>query len=120
MHDFVRTVHESRYDSFEWGQAEAMAMIDIADFEVSDQMIDKLHSHGIGLAQLYAVLDHFWVVTRNRRRRAASYLLFGTDDQGRCLTIPIVATDDPVRWRPITAWYCKPSEASILRRRRRF
>lgn len=42
----------------------------------------------------------------------------GRDEQGRCLTMPIVPTDDPLTWRVITGWYCKQSEAAILRRRR--
>jgi hypothetical protein len=29
-----------------------------------------------------------------------------------------VPTDDALVWRVITGWYCKPSEAAILRRRR--
>jgi hypothetical protein len=64
------------------------------------------------------VLDRSWTVIRNRKERAASHILLGTDDQGRCLAIPIVPTDDPYIWRPITAWYCKPSELARLRRSR--
>jgi hypothetical protein len=114
----VRTVHENHRGLFEEKRGGVLEVIEIADFDVHDGTIDKLHAHGIGLAQLYEVLDRFWIVTRNRRQRTASHLLHGTDDQGRCLTIPIVATDDPSIWRPITAWYCKPGEAAILRRKR--
>jgi hypothetical protein len=96
-----------------------MARIDILGLRIVDATIEKLWGHGIGDDQLYAVLNHEWITMRNRRQRAASHLLIGTDNQGRCLTIPIVATEDPVIWRAITAWYCKPSEATILRQRRR-
>ena len=95
-----------------------MARIEIADFDVTDLTIDKLWSHGIVPDQLYAVLDSFWAVVRNRRSRSASHILLGTDDQGRCLAIPIVPTDDRLVWRPITAWYCKSSEATKLRQAR--
>ena len=95
-----------------------MARIDIAELEFTDHTIAKLWSHGIVPDQLYAVLDGFWTVIRNRKHRTASHVLLGTDDQGFCLAIPIVATDDPLMWRPITAWYCKSSEAAILRQRR--
>jgi len=97
---------------------DAMARIDIADFDITRRVFDKIADHGITVDQLYAVLDEFSVVIRNRKHRAASHALLGTDGQGRCLAIPIVPTDDPFVWRPITAWYCKPSEAAILRQRR--
>jgi hypothetical protein len=95
-----------------------MPRIEIADFEFSDRIVAKFRRHGIGTEQVYAVLGNFRITIRNRKERAASHILLGTDDQGRCLAIPIVPTDDPYVWRPITAWYCKPSEVAILRRRR--
>lgn len=92
-----------------------MARIDVADFDITVSAVAKLWDHGIVPDQLYAVLDRFWIVIRNRRDRAASHVLLGTDDQGRSLAVPIVPTDDRLTWRPITAWYCKPSEAAKLR-----
>lgn len=73
------------------------------------------HGIEIGFNQTLSVLDHFWVGTPNRGDRAASHILYGTDDHGQCLAIPIARTDDPYVWRPVTAWYCKPREAAILR-----
>ncbi|MGH2614077.1 MAG: hypothetical protein ACRDJC_02460 [Thermomicrobiales bacterium] len=96
-----------------------MTRIDIAELDIIDRVRDKIWDHGIVSNQLYAVLDRFWTVIRNRKDRAAPYVLLGTDDQGRCLAIPIVPTDDPYVWRPVTAWYCKPGEAARLRQRRR-
>lgn len=93
-----------------------MGQIEVADFDLTDRAIDKALWHRISEEQIYAVLDHFWTITRNRAGRAASHILYGTDDQGRCLSIPVVATDEPYVWRPITAWYCKPHEAAILRK----
>ncbi len=95
-----------------------MARIEIDDFKITDQALAHASWHRIGLDQIYSVLDHFWVVTPNRGGRAASHILYGTDDQGRCLAIPITRTDVPYIWRPITAWYCKPREAAILRQRK--
>ncbi|MBA2598895.1 MAG: hypothetical protein M3Q50_02025 [Chloroflexota bacterium] len=95
-----------------------MARIDIADFDLSDRNVTKLWGHGIVSDQLYAVLDRLWTVMRNRKDRTASHVLLGTDDQGRCLAIPIVATDDAIVWRPKTARYCKPGGAAILLQRR--
>jgi hypothetical protein len=92
-----------------------MAQIEIAVFQITETAEAKFWSHGIDQDQIYAVLEYFWTTTRNRARRAAPYVLIGRDHQGRCLAIPIVPTEDPAVWRPITAWYCKPSEAAKLR-----
>jgi hypothetical protein len=61
-----------------------------------------------------AVVANEHILVRNRRRRAASHVLIGRDDQGRCLAIPVVPADHPGEWRAITAWYCKPSEGATL------
>jgi hypothetical protein len=91
-----------------------MPSIDIGYLDTSDAE-DKLWYHGIRPKQVRAVLDGKWAVMRNRRGRAADYLLIGRDEQGRCLTLAIVSTDDPLVWRVITVWYCKRSEAAKLR-----
>jgi hypothetical protein len=93
-----------------------MAQIDVALFQYSDATTEKFWYHGIRTEQMDAVLGNFWIVIHNRKGRAAPYVLIGRDDQGHCLAIPIAPTDDPVVWRPITAWYCKPSEVARLRR----
>lgn len=95
-----------------------MTRVEIIDFKITDQALEHASWHGISIDQLFAVLDHFWVVTPNRKERAASHILYGTDNQGQCVAIPIARTDEPGIWRPITAWYCKKSEAAILRQRK--
>lgn len=92
-----------------------MARITVAELTITRAATDKLWSHGIVPEQVYAVLFGRIVVTRNRSGRAAPYVLIGRDEQGRCLAIPIVPTNEAVAWRVITAWYCKPSEAAKLR-----
>jgi hypothetical protein len=87
----------------------------IAQLEITESTADKLWSHRIVARQVRSVLFGRTVVTRNRSGRAAPYVLLGRDEQGRCLAIPIVPTDDPVVWRVVTAWYCKLSEAAKLR-----
>jgi hypothetical protein len=100
------------------GESGTMGRIEVEDFDLTDRAIDKASWHRISADQIYAVLGHFRMAIRNRSERAASHILYGTDDQGRCLAIPINPTDDPLIWRPITAWYCKPREAAILRKAR--
>ena len=72
-------------------------------------------SGGISPADITRVLANRHVITRNRKGRAASHILFGRDAKGRCLAVPIVPTDHPYTWRAVTAWKCKPSEAAKLR-----
>jgi hypothetical protein len=92
-----------------------MPQIEIEDLAITDAADDKFWSHGLTAKQVRSVLNRRWVAIRNRPERAAPYVLIGRDDQGRCLAIPIVATDDRRIWRPITAWRCKASEAAKLR-----
>jgi hypothetical protein len=93
--------------------------IEIADFVISQRAAAKMWAHRVSVDQLYDVLDNEYVVERNRLHRRAPYILLGRDNQGRCLASPIMPTDDPLIWRPVTAWYCKPSEAAKLSRGRR-
>jgi hypothetical protein len=92
-----------------------VARIEIVSFDITATAEDKFWMHGIRAKQVEAVLNHPWTVIRNRPDRAAPHLLIGRDEQGRCLAIPIAPTRDRLVWRPITAWYCKPSEAAKLR-----
>ena len=94
-----------------------MARIDIAKLDITGA-VDKLWNHGLTADQAHSVLSRPWLVTRNRPNRTAPYLLIGRDEQSRCLTMPIVPTGDPLVWRVITGWYCKPGEVAMLRRRR--
>jgi hypothetical protein len=89
--------------------------ISVTDFEYSERADSKMWDHGIEFSQLYEVLDHRYVVKRNRKDRLAEYFLIGRDNNGRCIAIPIMPTDDPHVWRPVTAWYCKSAEAVALR-----
>ena len=55
-----------------------MARIEIQGLRIVDATIEKLWEHGIGDDQVTAVLNHEWITTRNRRQRAASHVLIGT------------------------------------------
>ena len=92
-----------------------MASIRVFELVFTDTGEDKLWSHGITTVQAQSVLLGRVVVTRNRAGRTAPYVLIGHDEHGRCLTLPIVPTDQWGVWRVITGWPCKPSEAARLR-----
>ncbi|MDF3042196.1 MAG: hypothetical protein K0Q71_4902 [Thermomicrobiales bacterium] len=92
-----------------------MPRVTVADFQFSERAAAKMWEHGIHFHQLSEVLNHPRFAVRNRKNHAADYLLIGRDNSGRCITIPMLPTDNHHLWRPITAWYCKPSEAAKLR-----
>ena len=70
-----------------------MASIRVFELVFTDTGEDKLWSHGITTVQAQSVLLGRVVVTRNRAGRTAPYVLIGHDEHGRCLTLPIVPTD---------------------------
>jgi hypothetical protein len=92
-----------------------VAQIRVLELVFTDTGEDKLWYHGITTDQAQSVLLGSVVVTRNRAGRSAPYVLIGRDEHGRCLTLPIVPTDQWGVWRVITGWPCEPSEAARLR-----
>ena len=80
-----------------------MPRITVEEFVTDDDNEAKFWSHGLTREAVLQVLGNRRVVIRNRRGRAADYLLIGRDDSGRCITMPIMPTLDPYTWRPVTA-----------------
>jgi hypothetical protein len=92
-----------------------MARITIVDVLLGDRAEAKMWAHGITGQQVRELLRNRMTVIANRKNRAADYVVIGRDDSGGCIAVPVLPTDDPTIWRPVTAWYCKPSEAAKLR-----
>ena len=97
------------------GAAGKMASEQVTALDIGLRTLDKASFHGITEAQLQTVIMNSHVLIRNRKQRAASHILIGRDNQGRCLAVPVIPTQENGRWRVVTAWYCKPSEAARLR-----
>jgi hypothetical protein len=93
-------------------------MIDVFSLVIDDDNSEKFWVHGITAEQVLDVLDGSVAIFRNRKGRRASHIIIGRDRGGMCLAIPIEPTQDPVVWRPITAWSCKESARSRLPRER--
>lgn len=94
-----------------------MAQVEIAELLYDERAEAKMWSHGVDALQLAEiVMTQQYVIVRNRGNRAALHIVYGRDFQGRCIAVPIIPTMLPDVWRAITAWYCKPSEASVLNR----
>ena len=77
---------------------------------------DKFASHGIYADQVDDVLDGLYVMVPNRKERTGTHLIIGRDSSGICLTVPVLPTQEPGVWRPLTAWRCKKSEQTKLRK----
>jgi hypothetical protein len=92
-----------------------MARVTIREFIISERAADKFWVHRVTRGQVEEILTNRHIVTVNRKNRVAGHLAIGLDNNGRCIAVPILPTDDPGIWRPITAWYCKPGEAAKLR-----
>ena len=89
--------------------------IRIREFAISERAAEKFWTHGITRRQVEEIVLNRVVVTINRKNRAAGHLAIGRDNNGRCIAVPVLPTDDPDIWRPVTAWYCKSGEAAKLR-----
>ena len=88
----------------------------ILDFLFDEDNLDKIAAHHVRDWQILDVLsDPERVIVPSRRRRRAQFLVIGHDRGGRCITIPVESTGNPEIWRPVTAWFCKPSEAARVR-----
>jgi hypothetical protein len=87
----------------------------IREFAIGERAAEKFWMDGITRRQVEEMLLNRLVITVNRKGRPASHLAIGRDNQGRCITAPILPTSDPGIWRPVTAWPCKPGEAAKLR-----
>jgi hypothetical protein len=92
--------------------------VEITEFDFDDENEEHIGRHGITTRQLDQVLKGEFAVMRNRSSRRATHIVYGRDFGGACIVIPVVPTAVPGVWRPVTAWYCKTSEWTRLRRGR--
>jgi uncharacterized DUF497 family protein len=91
----------------------------IDEFLIDDLNETKISSHGLSVRQVIQVLENKHIVIPNRKHRRGLYLVIGIDNGGNCIAVPVERTYYPRLWRPITAWFCKDSERSLLERKER-
>lgn len=89
-------------------------MTRITDLEFDDYNIDELARHHIRPREVMQLLDNAFTVRRNRKHRSGQRQLIGTTHGGRVLTIILVESTVPERWRPVTGWDSTPAERSAL------
>ena len=91
----------------------------IEEFLIDDLNETKIGSHCLSLSQIIQVLENKHIIVPNRKRRRGLYLVIGKDNGGNCIAIPVEKTYDSRLWRPITAWFCKDSERTLLKKKER-
>jgi hypothetical protein len=91
----------------------------IEEFLIDDLNETKISLHVLSVRQIIQVLENKHVIIPNRKHRRGLYLVIGRDNGGNCIAIPIERTHDSRLWRPITAWFCKDSERTLLERKER-
>lgn len=91
----------------------------IEEFLIDDLNEAKIDSHHLSARQIVQVLENRHIIVPNRSRRRGLFLVIGVDNSGNCIAIPVEPTHDSKLWRPITAWYCKDSERTLLKRKER-
>ena len=74
---------------------------------------DKIAAHGLRPRDLLEVIDHKFLISRNRKARRGAHLVIGRDLESRCITVQVEPTLDPTEWRPVTAWFGKAAEAAL-------
>jgi uncharacterized DUF497 family protein len=90
-------------------------MIRIAELEFDDYNVEELARHAIRPHEVLQLVDNPFTVRRNRKHRSGQRQLIGRTHGGRALTIILVETPVPDRWRPVTGWDSTPAERSALR-----
>lgn len=90
-------------------------MVRIAELEFDDYNIEELARHRIQPREVLQLLDNAFTVRRNRKYRAGQRQLISRTHGGRVLTIILVETPVPDRWRPVTGWDSTQAERSALR-----
>lgn len=82
----------------------------IAELEFDEHNEAEMARHSVTPVEVLQVLEQDYRLFRNRRNRAAEYVMIGTSHGGRSLTVPLVRTAVPGRWRPATAWESSTAE----------
>ena len=91
----------------------------IEEFLIDDLNETKIGSHCLSVGQIIQVLENKHIIVPNRKRRRGLYLVIGKDNGGNCIAIPVERTYYLRLWRPITAWFCKDSERTLLEKKER-
>jgi len=91
-----------------------MSRVQIEGFLFDDENEDKFTLHQISAFQVNEILEHCYVILRNRKKQRGLYLVIGRDNSGHCLSVPVEKTTYKHYWRPITAWVSKESEKVFL------
>jgi hypothetical protein len=96
-----------------------MSSLRIEAFLFDGENEEKIGPHSLSASQVVRVLDTMHVVLPNRKERHGLYVIIGRDNGGACIPIPVESTHEAAVWPPITSWYCKRHEQTVLKKSRR-
>ena len=91
----------------------------IDTFLIDDENEEEFSHHGLSVNNVFQILDNFYIILPNRKHRTGKYLIIGRDNGGNCISVPIEPTKTNGLWRPITAWFSKKGEETILEKHER-
>lgn len=89
-------------------------MIRLAELEFDEHNESELAVHHVSAYEVLQILGNTFTLRRNKKNRSGERQLIGMTDGGRILTISLAPTDDPNRWRPVTAWDSTADERKAL------
>jgi hypothetical protein len=84
--------------------------INVEGLEVDEDNIAEMQRHGLTVERLFQVWEEAPRYRRNRAEKAGSHQMIGPDRGGGFWTIPIVETEMPNTWRPVTGWQSEPED----------
>ncbi|MDO8614993.1 MAG: hypothetical protein Q7T33_04570 [Dehalococcoidia bacterium] len=94
-----------------------MSTPDIRSFLIDDTNERKFNRNHVYAHQVEQILENRHLVVPNRRNRRGAFLIIGLDHGGKCISVPVEATNDPTIWRPVTAWPSKGYEEAKLKQK---
>lgn len=91
-------------------------MPEYRELEFDEANEAEIQAHGLTPQQVESVLDNDPRFFRNKKGRAGTRLMVGPDSGGQFLSIPIIETPVPGRWRPVTAWVSNKAQQTMWRK----
>jgi len=91
----------------------------VLELEWDDRNEDEVARHRITPEEVEQVMHNDPAFFKNKRGRAASIVMIGPTNGGRCLFVPLARTRTSYLWRPVTAFDAEPEDHERYRQSRR-
>jgi hypothetical protein len=91
-----------------------MAGRDIIELVPTRHAVERAEEYRMAADVFEELLLNPYHLVRNPTGRATSHRLIGRTLGGRCLVLPVRATDDGRVWLVVTVWPCDPAARRLL------